>query len=398
MTFQTALPVAETQLGIAIETSRGTAVAPAFWLPVMGPKYKPDIKYLPDSTLQGSMVNLYDEVPSLEVDTRGWDSYPYLDTFPLLVRAELGSTDTLGSAPTATTLSSSATAGATTVQTAASVAAGKWVVIDSGVGVQETHKVISVAGTAAPFTLTLDYPVRFAHNSGAAVTGLTSHTFSLLNNGSGNTAGNQPPSCTITDFAGDAWRQNAGSQLNGLNLQGTADALPKYTCDWYSYLATTPSTPTPSYSTAEAPVGWTATLALGGTLIPYVVSWEFDWKRDVKPIAAITGTRNYYQLFASVLTMTAKATVLQDNSATWLGAYINGVTDSVDFTLQDVKSGYAINIHSTTAKFTSGEIDRSKEWVEVPLEITPIPNATDALAGGVSPCTVTIANGQTTQF
>lgn len=400
MAFQTALPVAETQIGIALETTRGTAVPPSFWLPVMGPKYKPDVKYLPDQTLQGSMVDIYDEIPSLRVDTHGWDSYPYLDTFPVLVRAALGSSDTLVAAPTNTTLASAATAGSTTISATATVAAGSWIVIDQGASVggqivQETHQVTAVSG-AGPYTLTLDFPTVFAHASGATLTGLTAHKFSLLNND--DTGGNQPPSCTITDYAGDAWRQLAAAQLDGLNVQGTADSLPKYTTNWFADLATTPSAPTVSFSSAEAPVGWNSILAIGGTQIPYVVSWEFDFKRNVKPIPAITGTMNYYQLFAGVLSATAKLTVLQDANSTWLTAYQTGATETIDFTLCDVKSGFALHLHSSKAKFITGDLDRSKEWVEVPLELQLIPTASDALAGGVSPVVATIANNQTTTY
>lgn len=397
MPFQTALPVAETTLGIALETTRGTYVAPSLWLPVMSPKYKPDVKYMPDQTLQGSMVSTYDEIAGLRNDTHGWDSYPYLDTFPAMLRALLGSSDTLTAAPTNTTLSAPAIVGAATVTATVTVAAGSWIVIDQGVGVggqiiQESHQVIS----AASDVLTLDTPLIFAHASGATITGLTQHQFSLLNNA--GTTGNQPPSVSITDFAGDAWRGLAAAQLDSINLQGTADSLPKYTVNWFSHLSTTPSTPTPSFSTAEAPVGWNSTFSIGGTVIPYVVSWEFDFKRNVKPIPAITGTMNYYQLFAGALDATAKITVLQDSASTWLNAYQTGATETIDFTLADIKSGFTLHLHSSRAKFTTGEIDRSKEWVEVPLELTLIPSATDALAGGVSPVLATCANATTTPY
>src|ERR1035441_7552887 len=136
--YPSALPVPETQIGIAVETTRGTGVAPAFWLPVMAPKYKPDIQYLNDDGLRGSMVELYDMVPGQRYDGHGWDTYPYLDSFPNLLRAELGSADTLTAAPASTTLLGTAAAGATTITTNGSIASGSFLVIDSGVGVQET--------------------------------------------------------------------------------------------------------------------------------------------------------------------------------------------------------------------------------------------------------------------
>jgi hypothetical protein len=49
-------------------------------------------------------------------------------------------------------------------------------------------------------------------------------------------------------------------------------------------------------------------------------------------------------------------------------------------------------------KFATGDLDRSKEWVEVPLEFDPIPSSEDALAGGVSPIVCTVANATTTEY
>lgn len=410
MTFQSALPVAETTIGVAIETTKGTPVTPDYWLPVMAPKYAPDIKYLPDQTLQGSMVDIYDQIPSLRMDTHGWDSYPYLDTLPIYIRCCLGSEDHLTAAPASTTLSSAATAGATTIDVVGTVSADSYLVIDQGtVGLQETVYVTAATTASSPYTLTLAYPLVFDHAGSATVQGLTKHTFSLLNNS--HSTGNQPPSVTITDYAGETnWRQLAGAQLDGFNLSGSADALPKLTVNWMAYLATTPTAPTASFSEAEAPPGWTGQLSfngvqvagggVGGATTGMLMDWAWDLKRNVKPIPAITGTQNYFQFFAGPLTATGKVTVIDDPSATWLTAYEDGDTETIDFTLTDVKSGYAVNYHSTRSKFITGSLDRSSndEWVKVPLDLTLIPSATDALDGGVSPVVITVANAQTTTY
>src|ERR1039457_1189560 len=94
MTYFDALPVAETQVGVGIETTGGLAVGPAYWIPVMGPKYAPNRQLLPDSTLQGSMVPIYDEIPGLRYDGHGWESFPYRDSLGVFLRGILGSADT----------------------------------------------------------------------------------------------------------------------------------------------------------------------------------------------------------------------------------------------------------------------------------------------------------------
>lgn len=391
MTYFSAIPTPETTIGIAKEATRGTEVAPEFWLPIQAPKYKPDLMLLPDETLRGSMVGIYDEVPSLRYDSHGWDAYPYLDTFPVFVRACLGSKDNKLAAPSNTKLAKEAKAGESEIELEAEVAANSFVVIGTGVGTQETVKVLEKATKTK-----IAYPLQFTHADKAEVVGLTSHAFSLLNDE--DSEGNQPPSYTLTDFAGDKWRALTAAQLDGLNISGSADALPKVTSSWFANAATEPSEPSSSYSTAEAPPGWALQVAVGGTQIGYLVNWEFDLKRNVKNVPAITGTQAYYQHFASVLDATAKITVLENTAATWLKAYEEGATETIDLILSDVKSGYAVEFHSTSAKFTSGELDRSKEWVEVPLDIQLIPSATDALAGGVSPIKITVANGTSSEY
>src|ERR1039458_2949233 len=139
MTYFDALPVAETQVGVGIETTGGLAVGPAYWIPVMGPKYAPNRQLLPDSTLQGSMLPIYDEIPGLRYDGHGWDSFPYMASLGVLLGVVLGSAAPTTRAPASTTLSAPAVAGATTISTTASIATNSWIAIDTGAGAIETQ-------------------------------------------------------------------------------------------------------------------------------------------------------------------------------------------------------------------------------------------------------------------
>jgi hypothetical protein len=394
MPENTAYATSQSQIGLAIEETRGTAETPKFWVPVKGPKYKPELTVITDNTLQGSMVSNYNDVPGLRYDSHGWDSWPYLDSFPLFLRAELGSPDTMTAASTATTLSSSAVVGATTVDLTASVTANTYIVIGSS-PTQETHLVTAVTGTATPYAATLAYPLLYPQASGATVTSLTSHQFSLLNNGG---AGNQPPSVTITDYDGEEWRQLAAGQLDKLSIKGTATGLVDYTCSWFADASVTPSAPTASFSSAQALPGWTYTCTVGDTILNTIVDWSLDLSRAVKPIPALTGSQQYYMFFADAITATGKLTVVEQHGAPQLTQYINADQIPLDLTLYDVKSGYAMNLHSSRVEFTSGDLDRSKEWVEVAVDFEMLPSASDATAGGVSPILATVANGQTTTF
>lgn len=82
-------------LGLGKEVTRGTAVAATYFLPAKSPQWTPDITMLDDTGLRGSMVDIYDQVAGLRHDQMDWTMDVYADTFPALLRAVLGSTDTV---------------------------------------------------------------------------------------------------------------------------------------------------------------------------------------------------------------------------------------------------------------------------------------------------------------
>lgn len=400
---------AETIILLAKETTRGTApTAPTSIFPTKAPKYKPNRVYFQQDVLEGSMVKTYGVTPGQRYDGHGWDSYIWLDSFPNLLVAELGSPDTMTAAPTATTLSVAATAGATSISTAASIAAGSWITLGTvGHGDVETHQTGTPTGTG-PYTIPLDTALNYNHASGAAVTGLTSHQFSLLNNVG---QGNQPPSFSIWDFAGgdapgNGWRLLTAAQLDELTIKGAADALVDYTCTWFANPAVAPATaPSGLVTDAATPVpSWTTSLVItpaGGTATQYtdVEDFQINFKRDVKPIPALTGTEEYFMYFAGPIDTTGNSfTVIEQANAPELTLYENGVNCAMTFTMYDVVNGYALQIQSSSAQFVTGELDRSKDYVEAKLTCDFLPTATDATAGGVSPVLVTVANSVATAY
>ncbi|MDE2106431.1 MAG: hypothetical protein KGL39_54955, partial [Patescibacteria group bacterium] len=274
--------VQQTEVGFAFETIRHTAAAaPAFWAKLKSPKWKPNLALIEDDTLQGNMNSVQDATPGLLYDTHGWTTYPYLDVLPAYIRAELGATDTVAAAPTNTTLASSCVAGAATISTTATIAAGSWFTLDTG-ALLETCICKSVTG-AGPYTVTPVFPIVYAHSNGATVTGLTGHQYSVLNNGSSNTLGNQPPSCTLWDFDGDQWRQMAGGQMDKFDLKMTPDKAPTLDVTWLTDAHVTPSTPTPSWTSNSLPPGWTTRVMVGTSVLAYIEDVEVSMARGVKP-------------------------------------------------------------------------------------------------------------------
>jgi len=390
-----AYPVSSTELLLGLEATRGTAATTTSAVPIRSPKLKFDQAVIEDETLQGSMVEIYDQELGLRYDAHGWDSYPYLDTFPILLAAELGSPDTKTAAPASTTLASSATKGSTTISATATIAAGSYIVIGSGATL-ETHLTSAVSGTG-PFTVTLTTPLVNAQANAATVTGLTKHQWSLLNNSPAT--GNMPLSCTINDFDGQQWRQFSAAQLDKLTIKGNATGFVDYTCNWFANPFVVPSTPSYSPSTTTAPPGWTATISIGGTAINYAEDWEIDLGRQIKAIPAVTGSPTYFEYQANGITSVGKLTLIEQSGAPQVAQYLAGSTEALDITLYDVQTGYALNLHSTNTKFKTGEVVRgAKGEVKTQFDLQLLPSATDALAGGKSPIVCTIANATTTAY
>lgn len=384
---------AQTIIQVGIEATRGSPAATKFLVPVKSPKYKPNQAVIPDDTMQGTMLKVYNQVNGLRYDGHGWDSYPYLQSFPVMVRAELGSTDSKTAATTTTKLKTAATKGATTIKTAANLAAGDWVIVGATATTIETHRVKSVATTTA----TLTYPLLYAHAATTTVKGLTGHSFSLLNTAG---TGNQPPSCTIWDYDGERCRELLASQLDALTIKGNATGFVDYTTTWFANPATKVTEPSPTIPTTVPPPGWTCVASIGTTKLTTVETWEFELKRGVKPIPAITGSQEYFQYFSGPIEATAKVTFIEQATSPQLTEFLNTTTKPFDFQLFDTKSGYAMRMHTSKAKFKAGELDRSQEWVRVTMTVQLLPSTTDAVSGGGgrSPIQITVANGQTTTY
>lgn len=88
---------ANSYFGMAVETTRGTPAAVGTFTPITEPKVEPKLTWIDDSALRGSPVMHYDQVPGVRHDEFTGKTYVYWDVFPNLIRAALGSTDTVAS-------------------------------------------------------------------------------------------------------------------------------------------------------------------------------------------------------------------------------------------------------------------------------------------------------------
>src|ERR1700685_3416929 len=91
------LLTANSLAGWAVESVYGVAASIGTYTPVTSPKVTPNLTWLDDSDFRGSPVMHYDQVPGVRYDGFSGKTYLYSDVFPNLVRAALGSTDTVAS-------------------------------------------------------------------------------------------------------------------------------------------------------------------------------------------------------------------------------------------------------------------------------------------------------------
>ena len=87
--------VQQSWMGIGKETVYGTPVAPGFFIPMMSPKWKPTLKWLPDNSMVGSPALPRDEVPSVRFDEFSMKHNLYMDSIGNELLGILGAADAI---------------------------------------------------------------------------------------------------------------------------------------------------------------------------------------------------------------------------------------------------------------------------------------------------------------
>lgn len=83
-------------MGMCIEVTPGTSPAtPAYWIPVQNPKLVPMITEVQDDAFRGSMVKVYEQIPTVRHDEYTFTCFYYFDSIPALFRSLLGSADVI---------------------------------------------------------------------------------------------------------------------------------------------------------------------------------------------------------------------------------------------------------------------------------------------------------------
>lgn len=392
-------------VGLAKETTQGTAVTPVVTVPVE--KFEPEDKvtWLDDKSMVGSLVETRNRVQGPMHSEFDMTGPAFFDTLPYLLNNILGDNVESGTytGSGTTTLSSGSSAGATTVSTVASISASTIIQIDTG-ALSEVRTVQSVSGTG-PFTLTLNTALTYAHASAVVVKPVTTpyiHQFATLNAGNG-----QPGSLTFTDFQGPTATVGAraypGACLSELTVKGNAEStLITYEAKGMAWPSAPASvTPTSSPSSVAPFAAWRFQLGLagpasGGTLVKTVGDFEVAIKRKLEVIFTGQNLQTPYFIQRGTLGVTGKLVFTAAADETALTYLLNNTQPQFQLLATNALAGaslLSLQFDSQMAAWTTSKIDRSKDAVGYQVEFEAIANTTNAGgSAGFSPIAVTVQN------
>lgn len=221
------------------------------------------------------------------------------------------------------------------------------------------------------------------------------HTISLKN-ASSTGADAQPTAFTLTDFYAANVRAYPGIQFHDFNMKFTADGLLDYDAKGTGWLSSAASTPTPSFSSVLPTPTWLATVSIGGSTVSNAVDGEINMVRPPSAIFGLANTRDPYQIFLGALETTGKFKFVMEND-TQLTNFLTNVQPAITLNWSQGSGSTATQISFTITKgaYTAAVIDRSKDFVEIDVDVRAIGNTTDAgSTGGYSNIKWTLQNAK----
>jgi len=212
------------------------------------------------------------------------------------------------------------------------------------------------------------------------------HTVSLKNSAVA-AADAQPTSFTFTDFYAANVRAYAGQSLHDFTLTFSSEGLLDYDAKSTGWASAAAATPTPSFSTVTATPVWQATVSIGGSTVATATEGSITMTRPVTPVYGIGNTQNPYNVFLGALEVKGQFKFVMEND-TELTRFLTNTQPAIVLNWAAGTGASATQIQATLTKgaYTAAVIDRSKDFVEVAVDLTGISNTTDAGAsGGYSP-------------
>lgn len=215
-----------------------------------------------------------------------------------------------------------------------------------------------------------------------------------LKNASATAADAQPTAFTLTDFYAANVRSYAGCQIHELGVTFASTGLLEYDAKATGWQSATVSTPSPSFSTVLPTPVWAATVSVAGSQVANAIDGSFTLSRPVTPIYGISNTQNPYSVFLGALEVKGQLKFVMENDAQ-LTNFLSNNQPSITVNWSQGTGATATQVSLTITKgaYIAAVIDRSKDFVEVTIDLEGMGTSTDAgSTGGFAPVKFTLQN------
>lgn len=403
-------PVPNRFINVGKEAQPGSVASGTYTFPVT--TFKPVDKYdrLEDNAWRNAMARLYNLTGGVRIADMSIGGPFFGDGIGYVLANALGDYwqgVAGGTTAVGTSLSGSASVGATQIVVGSTAVALNAIISIGAVGstAEEVRKVTQSAGG----TLTLNAALYQGHATGGTVisySGYTAiqHNFSLLNPGSlgaGGWTSSQPPTYTYEDYTGVSAATGARvysySCFSEVTITGEAQAL----LEWDGKITALASqiaatTPTTSLTSVAPQPSWVSTVAINGAGTQNNASWKLTLTRKLEPKFTNQGTQDPFAIPRSYL----EAMIAFD----WDPAsdeqeflyYLNNTQPSCQIVASNNLPGTAsviLTINAQVLGFTDGALEDGKEAFGYSESAKCVANTTNTgPSGGFSPVSVSVTN------
>lgn len=362
-------------IGLAPETTQGTYVAPTVSVPFTKGQYVDDITQIRDESMRGNDVVLQGVYQGTVHSAFDLETHFYPDITGHWLRGMIGPDTVVPGV--STTLSSSSSAGATSLSVAASIAANSYIVIDTAANL-EYAKVTAVSG-AGPYTLTVTGAgasggLLYAHSSAVAVVSQTKHTFKQ-----NRTFATVWPTYSWTVTDGVETRGFPGCVMADLQIKidpkGTVTIAPKF----LGWPGAVQSTWTYAASKVAPLLGWQWQMTNAGGSSNRGLTYDLNLKRATEPIHASMAQQGPREVFAGALDVGGTYKAIYD-SQTDLNLYLNATQSPTTATItQPIAAGAAsLVLTMSQSAYTKGAVELGGQYIQAGFDIGGINNTTDS--------------------
>jgi len=368
-------------LGIAKESTAGTYVVPASYIPFTKADYEDITAPIKDQSYRAndSVVQGVYGGP-IEAD---WsiDLLAYPDLLGHFMRAIIGPDTVTAAASTTTSGSSSVGATTITVASATGITTGTYISIDVGAN-QEYAYVSNVVSTTLTVTSVQGSAVGLlkAHNTGVAVTTQTTHTFK------------QNPAVARATYSLSVFDTlSVAAATRGYTYTAFSDVQlkidPKGACTLSTKAkaqqGVQQSAITPTFTALPPLLGWQWTMTQNAVSSTRGLTFDVTIKRAVEAIHSSNGVQSPREIFQGALEIDGTYKAIFENT-TDLDLFTNYTQAPTVATLQQpvAAGGASLALTMSVSSWNKGKRDFAPAYVQADFSIEGIYNATDA--GSVS--------------